>query len=738
MAQETDDEDLLTEADDPVDVADDKADRSEELCRKEPVIKALVKLYALVEQGFADQNERADKILDYWSIYNCELGSEQFYNGNSQIFVPIVQDAINARKTRFLNQIFPRYGKCVEVTSEDGDMPYALMSLLEAYIKKGKLRTVVAPALLKAGDVEGQFNLYTGWLETTRYVAFKKNMPLQVEGDEDVGLEDPDESVANVIEETIKQGRPYAEVISDADVLVLPQTADSIEEALADGGSVTIMRRWSEAKVRQEVAAGNIDKENGLAFADELGDDEDQGKQRDTQKKQVHAAGIQHTGRGKHGVVYETWTMLKIPGKGKRLCKIMFAGKSPEAILSARRNPYWNDKCPLLSVPLEKVHGAFKGRSKVADVDTLQYQANDATNEGMDSAAYALMPIVMTDPEKNPRVGSMIMDLAAVWETSPKDTQFAQFPIMVEQMLAVVGACRSQIMTTLSVNPAAITQQTSDKKPSQADIANEQQIDILTTADVVTVLEEGIFTPLLQRWIEYDHQFRDKDITVREYGQMGLKAQMDTIPPIQFDNHYQFRWFGVEQARSAQQLQQQIAVLNVVRGIPPQMYQGYKLNLAPVISRAIEGTFGPELAPLIFEDLRSQLSEDPMLENEIMVGGMWMPAHPLDNHQEHIKAHMQAMQETGDQSGQLRVHIMAHQQMMLQAAQAQVQASEPMPGPQGEPGAPPGGGQPGISGTPRMGAQPGAQRPAQGPPGMIAHDQMNDPRRMPRPQRGPM
>jgi len=39
--------------------------------------------------------------------------------------------------------------------------------------------------------------------------------------------------------------------------------------------------------------------------------------------------------------------------------------------------------------------------------------------------------------------------------------------------------------------------------------------------------------------------------------------------------------------------------------------------------------------------------------------------------------------------------------------------------------------QPGVAGTPRIGAQPGTPRP-QGPPGMIAPDQLRDPSMMPR------
>ena len=61
---------------------------------------------------------------------------------------------------------------------------------------------------------------------------------------------------------------------------------------------------------------------------------------------------------------------------------------------------------------------------------------------------------------------------------------------------------------------------------------------------------------------------------------------------------------------NAQQIQQMIAGVNVIRGIPPQMYQGYRLNLVPAITHFMEVTFGPRLAPLIFEDLKDQLEEE--------------------------------------------------------------------------------------------------------------------------------
>jgi hypothetical protein len=51
-------------------------------------------------------------------------------------------------------------------------------------------------------------------------------------------------------------------------------------------------------------------------------------------------------------------------------------------ILSCKRLKWWNDRCPLLSVPQTKVAGSFKGSPKMGKgVDTLQYQANQIAQQ---------------------------------------------------------------------------------------------------------------------------------------------------------------------------------------------------------------------------------------------------------------------------------------------------------------------------------------------------------------------
>jgi hypothetical protein len=688
--------------------------RNDELSSDQDIKDALLELYTEIQKGFDNQDERANDQMDYWEIDDCELGANQYYSGNSRIFLPIVHDAINARVTRFTNQIFPQAGRFVEVTTEDGSIPHAEMSLIEHYVRRTKLRTIVMPALLRNGDVEGQYNVYVGWSKRKRHVAWRTQKPLQPTPQAPQLEADPDgeELVDDIQEETLVDQRPTVEVLADADVLVLPYTADSVGDALANGGSATILRRWSKARIRQMIADDEIEEEAGDQLLEEFKQDRTSSLH-DKAKKMVNAAGIHMSGGGKHALVYETWTELLIDGE-RRLCRSYFGGE--KNILACRRNPNWSDKCPLFSVPVEKVQGSFKGKSKVKPCKEVQYYANDVINEAADSSMYSMMPIVMTDPERNPRIGSMVLALAAVWECDPQSTQFAKFPDIWKSGFEIVASCKQQIMQSLSVSPAAITQSggAQKSKPSQADVAREQQVDILTTADAVTVIEEGILTPIVNFMIELDHQFRDEEILIRQFGETGLRAKMEWVPPIQMERRYTYRWFGVEQARNQMQIQQQIAMVGVITKVPPQQYEGYKLNLVPVLTQLVQNAFGPRLAPLIFQDLKEQMTLPPDLENKWLAQGVDLFVHPMDDDPQHLQAHQELMAQ-GDPQGIVRVHMRRHMLQMEMKQQAQlaqqVQQMGGMPGGQPPPG--------------RAGAQQrGPRGNGQQPPGAIHRDQI--------------
>lgn len=678
-----------------------KTKRSDELGRKKAIKEAFLKVLNHIDLGITDQQERADQIRDAWDVYDCIYNDKMFYNGNSQVYISLVADAVDARVTRFSNQLFPQSQRYVEVTSENPDLPQAVAALLEHYVRRTKLQTEIVPALLTAGDVEGQYTLYAGWEKTKRTLVYKVQKPVKVDDFEHDELG----TVDDVEEEEIEEGCPTAEIILDSDLIILPATALSVDDAIEQGGSVTVIRRWGKAKIRKLIAEGEILKDAGEAMIEAM-DKAREGDRPDTGKRLASHAGIK--AKGDFSLVYEVWTKLEVDGE-YRLCRGYGGGE--DRILGVKLNPYWCDKCPVISAPVNKRAKGVKGIAPIRKVLDLQYLANDYLNEAADTGHFSAMPIIMTDPEKNPRVSSMVLGLASIWETSPNDTKFAQFPELWKDGLSRVMAIQQQIFGSLSVNPSMIAQSTGKPgaKRNQAEIANEQMVDILTTASAVTTVEGGVLTPLLQRWAEYDHQFRDDAITVRMYGTMGMRAVMQDVEPLQINRRFEFRWFGVESARNAAQVQQQIGMLNVLKEVPPQMYQGYRLDMGPIMAQLVENTFGPRLAPLIFVSMQDDLGVDPELENQMLEHGFDTPVHPADNDPEHMQVHMQAMQQ-GDPHGVIRVHLQKHQmqmQMKAQAAQAQQQ------------GAPPGGG-----GGPQPGAAPGAPHAAKQPPGAIHQDRM--------------
>jgi hypothetical protein len=635
-----------------------KRSRDAELAALKTIKDQAIEHYNAIQKGFEDQSERFDEISDYWDVYNCKLTGKQFYNGTSKVFVPIVHGAVEARKTRFANQLFPVSERYVECTAVGGKIPNEQIALAENYVKLARLKREVVPALLRNGDVEGQYTVYVSWETQKRMVVERVQETAEVDG-----VADPDETYLNVSEREVEDAYPQVEVIADQDFCVVPATVDSLHEAIRDGGSVTIARRWTRAKIESMLAAKTIDADAAKQLLAQMDDNAD--IQKDKAAKALMAAGIKKDARGAHALVYQTWTRLKVDGK-MQLCQILYGGS--DVVLSVKRNPNWSDKIPVFSVPLKKVQGSFKGESPIKPVADIQYVANDAINEAMDNLHYALSPIVLTDPEKNPRIGSMVLSQSAIWQTSPNDTQFAKFPAVYQDALQVVATCESKIMQIMSVNSAMMTQGGPYRKPTQAEVAAEQQVDILTTADAVTTVEEGILTPLVQMFVEMDIQHREKEALVAQYGEMGIQAEMKTIPPIQLDRGYQFRWYGVEAGRTVQQVQQQIAALNVFRGIDPKQYPGYELDLRPVLVQVAENAFGPRLAPLVFKDMRSQLSLDPERENALLVDGVEMPVHPLDDHPAHMRAHLAQIEETKDPTGTLRIHMLNHQKQMADMA----------------------------------------------------------------------
>lgn len=692
--------------------------RSDSACRA-----FLRKKIDSIVRGFEDQAARSDDLDQWWRIYHCELDDNQFYNGNAQVYVPIIRDAINARATRNANQLFPQPGRFVDVTSTDGHIPFEIVALINHYIRSAKLKTQVVKPLLRMGDIEGQYNLYVDWGEIERQLVSRETHAVEMDGQPvPAELMEPGGEVVDITEENVVEGAPVFEVLHDADVLVLPASADSIESALSRGGSATIVRRWSREKYEDMIEDGEIDGAG-------VGADDDGPRMatetmvglNDVAKKLARAVGIR--AKGAHVLMFETWLMAPLGDKGnfskkgkRRLCRVWW--NLDHEAEGMRRNPFWNDRCPLLSAAVEKVAGVFKGQSLVAPLAPVQYEANDAANERADVDHYSAMPMV----RRTPGTGNapIILNLGAVIDAGPGDLEFLVFPDLSQRAKARILDAMQIIFQSLSVNPSMLPMQANPARRNQAMVAQEQQIDMLTTAEAVQVPTD-ILTEAVGWIADLDYQFRDRKLTTRAFGRMGVRAEMIDVPPLRNRHQYAFRWCGAEQTKfNIAITQQATAFINVARGMQGEIAaEGYKLHIGPMLEEAALNIFGGE-GPLILEDQRHQLTIDAKEENELLAEGHVVPVMPNDPDPQHIQLHMAAAQQSGDPHGTFKVHIAAHLMQAEAKAKAQMMQMMMAAGGRGGPGGAPGGG----PGAPQPGAQPAGPRLMKGPAGMIPPDQM--------------
>lgn len=692
-----------------------KDSRDRELCRLKLIREQLVGgedgsgLYADIEAGYVAQADRSNDIMDNWDAYKCKIGGGQYYNGNSKIFFPIMANAIRARMTRFANQAFPQSGRYIDATTANGDEPFAQIALMEHYIKALRLKNTIVKPLLKNGDLEGNYTIYVDWKSRKRKVMSRGFKPVM-----DGGEERPEYGeVEDIQTEEVDDDGPDVEVLSDSDVLIMPVTSKTIEDALAVGGAVCVRRRFTKRAIKSMIKDGDIDKKAGEAFLETMSNMDDKPGRRDTAKQVGEAAGIRVHKGVKTGIVCEVWTRLELPGGERELTRSYWGGD--DHILGCKRNPYWNDRCPVITEPLDRDSTSIKGRPPVADCMDIQIAANDMVNESVDVSNFAAMPIVAADPEKNPQSATMVLGLGAVWDVDPNAVKFLEFPALYEKLLPFIDKLEQTIFQTLGVNPSMLPNSTGKPgaKRNQAEVAMEQQIDMLTTADAASVLED-VLNQMLMRFIDYDHQFRSRPTTVRAFGPMGLRANMEDIPPTQAGTRYDFQWLGVESARNAAMAQQQIAAMATLMKIPPQAIPGYKIDLSAAVQQIALTQFGARIAPLILISLKDQQSVPSAQENEMLAEGFQVTVHPMDDDVAHLQAHMVGFKQAGghDPQGVWSLHIAGHnQQRQAKAIAAQQQG--------GGAQAPPGGGR----GT-QPGAQPQGPRPPVRVPGAINQDRM--------------
>lgn len=685
--------------------------------------------YPLIVKQYENQQTAADAIDEFWAIYNCKPDANQQYTGNSQCYVPAVRDCINARAKRRLKQLFPTRYRHVDAVGTDPETPFAQLALIEHYIRSTRLKETVRSDLV-AADVTGQHNLYIDWTRSYRRITedVRRNPILESAEGEEIGLVDPtDEEDATENVDLLEEGPEIVDFATE-DLAVVPPTVNDIEKA----DVVSLRLRMSQRKVKQMVDEGVFLIPFGVEFSvwwNQMEQDGGSGgsmQQKPAQKKRSEDAGIRTEGTFKYMLVFEATARLTFTEDGdpvKRLAYIYYADQN--TVLGIVKAPQWGGKRPVLSAPVQRVRGSFKGISKIEPVKYLQWNLTDYWNMGQDSAMYSLLPVWAVDPMKNPNWAQIVMGLAAVWPVAPADAQQLTQQQLYKDAITICNAIKHQIWESMGVNEMMMGVMPQGRKNNAmiSGVQSEQMTDVMDDAEYY---EEAILTPLTERLAEYDRQFRTASLTIVTMGEVGVRAKMTQVEPQQFGLRYRFQWCGTQIVQGQQLQQMRIAGMNVLRGIPPQQLNGRRLDVTPILEQFVEGLYGPDLAPRILVDERNLYTVPADVENEMMHNNLPVQVHEADDDQQHIIAHMSAARMVGDDQGRFRAHVAAHTMAMQTKAQMSGTMRGVQPGLPGAPGPSVGGpAVPGTPGTPRLGGMPtGAKAGPQNPPGLPHPDQI--------------
>ena len=712
---------------DPIDQWADKEDS--------PAYTRAKKLYTTVRAAFENKQEQYDALNEYWHIYHAAPDDNLKYAGNTQGYIPAVRDSVNARCKRALKQLFPFNDKHVEAVSTDSRDPRTVKALLEHYIRKTRLRATVRTNLI-SGDVTGQWNLMVDWLTDKRMVTkLVARNPVLEGGDEGIerlpGMEshddvltDPTETEETTEDEEITESGPDIVDFATEDLAVIPATCNDLQKAEA----VAVRLRLSKSKFEDMVDTGVfIEPKDGIDKFFKTSSERSRPNSPDRPKKNASEAGVKTKGTDKYCEVWMVYTRLNFEDddKQKRSGIIYYAGE--EVILSIIKNPLWSGKIPVLSESVDQMTGSFFGKSKIEPVKFLQWNLCDFWNMGQDSAMYSLLPIWAADPMKVPQWQQLVMGLAAVWPANPADIKPMTQPQLYKEAAQCCDVIKRQIWESMDVNEQMMGRMPQGRK-NNAMIGAAQQNQDMNISDHASRYEDVMLNPLLEMLFEFDQQFRTTSLAVQQMGELGYKAAIEDVPVTQWGEHYFFRWSGTEFMASVQRQQQQIAWLNVLKGIPPQMMGGLSLDLSPVLVAGTENLFGPEMAARILVDNRNQFTVPADVENEMMHNGFEARVHEGDNDVEHLQSHMKAAGMNADPVGLYKMHMQKHYEQLQKKREIQMSQQMPKPGLPGTPG----GMAPGAAGTPKPGAvpAPGGPRGAQNPPGAIQHDNMVDPTAM--------
>jgi len=545
-------------------------------------------LTALIDQTRKDRAALTDEWMSIRRMENLIHDDGQKYKGRSTAYLPVFARLLNTQVATLVKGIFPSddYLDCVDRLTHDPERAKASKQYVQwEFERNAKLRRnmkVFARQLKSYGNSPLKF-LYR---KEKRYEGRQFKQLLATGGYE------RRDAFAKISYEGLE--------ISTRSLFnfhVYPLTADNLEEASLVFEDMEVLAGYIETKGKEKDAFGrpvwkNIYEALNGPPVEEV----------DNNRFDLHgdAFGLQdsNVNRGplsKRVTLTEAWTFLKLPKSAYVAGEhpdcpvpvmVTLAGQIPVCVI---RNPYFHQRPPYLFGRTNATPGLIYGYGVGKLSRSLQYLTNDFANQTNDGGNYALNPIGLRNPSHV--AGPMgPLQPGRVWDFTDIDKGFR----FDRPPLEIIGAGMNMVsmFMTMAQDLGGAPPQLSGSTSGGAKTATGMQIlqrnAMSPLQDEVEDLEQDILMPLMYGTWYNGQQFRDKRILSQLAG-----APID-IDPQSLAIDAEFRWLASSQAVNAQQRAQQLIQFMQVLApmVPLLMQQGYMVDFAPLIQRALGDGMG--------------------------------------------------------------------------------------------------------------------------------------------------
>jgi len=608
------------------------------------------------------------RYMEYYNIFRT-IFDTRFYEGTSEVYVPLLRKNIEGIKTRLKKAIFPT-DDIIDVIPVDPEM-YDNAQVVKTHLRWQIEKKIKIKA--KLDRFLNQFLTY-GWCpvgcffehEEKKVVGLRKQEVEVVEKlyDEltETEYEEPTGEIEyEIIEEEktlVTKHNPTFDIRDIFGFYIYPYTANDLDEAF---GVFDLAKKAKHELIQKEKDGEYLNTE---LIRDTWRDSSEFWSW--TKEERLNTDGLSdHHGQLK-GAPYLTlityWGKFNWGDEDKPDYKdTVITSIQNDIILQIRKNPYYDQEIPYVMGKLTELQNEAYGTGYIEPLASLQYYFNDTLNQTFDSILYTLNPIVKYDPGAVSNINSMVFAPGAMWAINdPSAVQFDRLP----DVSHIGFNAANQVKQYAEEFPGMQSIPLTGRKAATHISAIQQEYSI-PIIDIAEKLEEQVFSPWTKKAYCRNQQFVNEEQVYLVTGAKGVKNWQRLTPEILVGDYY-FRWLGSNQATNIHvKSKQMLQFLQSAAPLAPLLAQeGVKLNVSKVLKRIWSEGLDLDGAEEILENAKEDRSIDPQTENMLLNLGKYVPVSVNDDDDLHLQEH-------GGSGPIMQRHIQEHnmQKQMKQALQ---------------------------------------------------------------------